>query len=229
MDKPITARLKLALEEHATIKSAAELSRASKVTEATVSNWLGNKVQEDQAKGAIGVKLSKALGIRAEWLFTGEKPMRPMQATDGPVEPISNYGATVTDPSPARYQRVQVRGIAMVDAEGFWQELEESKGDEFVEASTSDPNAYAVRILGRRFYPVIDSGQCILMAPGAPLRMNKRVLVRLADGRHTVRVYLNHQEGLWMFTSLTDANDVLELRDDQVAAVERVMAVSDSE
>lgn len=117
----------------------------------------------------------------------------------------------------------------MVDTEGFWRELEQSKDDEFIEASTTDPMAYAVRIAGRRYYPVIDAGQCVLMSPAALLKMGKRVLVRLADGRYTVRIYLNHQDGLWMFTSLTNANDVLELRDDQVAAVERVMAVSDSE
>jgi hypothetical protein len=117
----------------------------------------------------------------------------------------------------------------MVDTAGYWKDCEQSRDDEFIEAATSDPDAYALRILGRRYYPVIDSGQCILMAPNAPLRLNKRVLVRLADGRHTVRLYLNHQDGLWVFAGLTDANDVLELRDDEVVAVERVMAVSDSD
>jgi phage repressor protein C with HTH and peptisase S24 domain len=96
MDKPITARLKLALQEHATIKSAAELSRASKVTEATVSNWLGNKIQEDQAKGLVGIKLSRALGIRAEWLFAGDKPMRTNPAVHDLREDVARYEMTAS-------------------------------------------------------------------------------------------------------------------------------------
>lgn len=76
MDLPITARLKMALKAHPTIRSAADLAREAEVTPATVSNWLGNKIQEEQGKGIIGVKLSRALGIRVEWLFTGEGPMR---------------------------------------------------------------------------------------------------------------------------------------------------------
>jgi len=85
MDKPITARLKKALETHATIRTAADLSRAAKVTEPTISNWLSNKIQEDQGKGLIGIKLSRALGIRVEWLFTGEGVMHSNEGNPLPT------------------------------------------------------------------------------------------------------------------------------------------------
>lgn len=197
--------------------STAAIAKRMNTSVQKVQNWESRGVSRE---GALHAQL--VYGHDANWILC-------VPGAGPAVMPVSQSDATITDPSQARYRRVQVRGNAMVDAEGFWQELEDSKGDVYVEAATSDPGAYAVRIVGRRFYPVIDSGQCILLAPSAPLKMNKRVLVRLADGRHTVRVYLNHQDGLWVFASLTDANDVLELRDDQVEAVERVMAVSDSE
>lgn len=197
--------------------STAAIAKRMNTSVQKIQNWESRGVSRE---GALHAQL--VYGYDANWLLG-------LQGSAHLVPPVSQSEATLTHPSLARYQRVLVRGVAVVDAAGFWKELEQSRGDEYIEAATSDPDAYAVRVVGRRYYPVIDSGQCVLMSPAAPLKMSKRVLVRLADGRHTVRLYLNHQDGLWMFASLTDANDVLELRDDQVAAVERVMAVSDSE
>lgn len=187
--------------------------------------WQMGKASGKSARGMNddnARKIEAALKLPPGW-------MDAEQDENGATTQISQSDATLTHPSPHQVQRVRVRGIAMVDGEGFWAEVQAAEQDEYVAALGNDPDAYAIKIVGRRYFPVIDSGQCVVASPAAPLKTHKRVLVRLADGRHTVRLYLNHQDGLWMFASLTDANDVLELRDDQVAAVERVVAVSDSE
>lgn len=158
--------------------------------------------------------LARITGHPVSWLLDNE--------ADPDVAPISHFDATFTDDSVARSQRVILRGVAMIDVDGFWKELEESGRDVPVQAITQDPDAYALRIVGRRYHPSIESGQCILLEPNAPLRVGKRVLIQLADGRHAVRSLMGHEDGLWIFTSLTDANDVLELRDDQVLAAHRV-------
>lgn len=217
---PSFSRLLDAARPHGDTRPADIVKRLS-VSAQTMTNWRKRGVSQEGAR-----KAQRAYGCDANAILGTELGV---SATKRVSEPISRFDATFTDTLPPDSQRVRVRGVAMVDGSGFWRELQESTADEFVGALGNDPDAYAIKIVGRRFFPVIDSGQCVVASPRAPLRIHKRVLVRLADGRHTVRLYLNHQDGLWLFASLTDANDIMEMQDDQVTAVERVVAVSDSD
>jgi hypothetical protein len=89
---------------------------------------------------------------------------------------------------------------------------------------TDDPDAYAIRILSQRFQPALGLGQCILVSPNSLPKPGRPVVIILMDGRRTLRNYQSHERGVWSFTDVSNANDYLNLADEEVAYVERVMA-----
>ena len=49
-----------------------ELARRANTTVATVGNWLNERVQVEQVKGALLLQMCRALRIEPEWLLFGE-------------------------------------------------------------------------------------------------------------------------------------------------------------
>jgi hypothetical protein len=145
------------------------------------------------------------------------------------VDPVSVSGNDRAQDSAIRIRRVAIRGVVMVGMDGFWRDVEQSALDEGYGVATNDPDAYAIRIVGRRYHPAIESGQCVLVEPNSPLKVARKALIVLTDGRHAVRSFLSHQDGVWLFMSLLDANDILELPDDQVVAAYRISTTFDAD
>lgn len=54
----------------------ADLARDSKTTDATISNWLHDRVKDETAKGALACRIAARLNVRVEWLLLGQPPMR---------------------------------------------------------------------------------------------------------------------------------------------------------
>lgn len=75
-------RLQRALDESDGVSTPADLARLAKTTEATISNWLGDKVQPDHAKGKLALRVCSLLNIRPEWLLEGRLPMRPADSME---------------------------------------------------------------------------------------------------------------------------------------------------
>jgi transcriptional regulator with XRE-family HTH domain len=66
----LSTRLSKALGD-AGLSPAGLASRAG-FTEATISNWLNDKVQTDHVKASVLLRISSALGVRPQWLLLGE-------------------------------------------------------------------------------------------------------------------------------------------------------------
>jgi transcriptional regulator with XRE-family HTH domain len=66
----LSTRLQQALD-HAGLHQAA-LAKKVGTTEATISNWLKDKVQVDHVKAAMLLKICAVLNVRPEWLLLGE-------------------------------------------------------------------------------------------------------------------------------------------------------------
>lgn len=147
-----------------------------------------------------------------------------LPSVDRVAEAISEYEATLRHPLSNRRQMVRVQGMVAMDKHGFWQ-----PGDvegELWEVNTDDPNAYAIRVLTQHFQSVAAPGQCLLVSPHQDLKPGRWVLVTLVDGRRTFRTFHSHEYGIWHFSAVNDPAVYLDLPDDNVSAVERVMSVS---
>lgn len=138
------------------------------------------------------------------------------------TSPVSLSDATTREDVFTGVRKVRIEGAVAMDERGFW-----DKGTaEAEEASypTDDPDAYAIRILSQRFQPVLGLGQCILVSPSSSPKPGRPVVIILMDGRRTLRNFQSHERGVWSFTDVSNANDYLNLSDEEVAYVERVMA-----
>jgi phage repressor protein C with HTH and peptisase S24 domain len=191
------------------------------MSKGAVYNILDDTTKPEKVRGATIAKISEALGISAEWLQFN----RGQMTANGQNRPISTRDATTSQAPTTRM--VRIVGAAVVGENGFWKELQESAGDEMVEAFSQDPDAYVIKIANRRFDPAIPAGVGVLVEPNTPLKPGRRALVIMADGSHTIRNYHSHEHGLWTFTHLLNANDFLELPDAEVRSVYRVMNLVD--
>lgn len=111
-----------------------------------------------------------------------------------------------------------------MDEHGFWKPGSDEA--DLWEVNTDDPKAYAIRMLTQHFQDVAAPGQCLLVSPSQELKLGRWVLVTLQDGRQTFRTYRGHDYGVWHFAAVNDRSAYLDLADDEVLKVERIMSVS---
>lgn len=107
-----------------------------------------------------------------------------------------------------------------MDKGGFWTELvDDPEGNGFFEVTTSDPGAYFVRIRGGDV-PIAMSGWYVLLMPSIRPEAGMHVLVRLTDGRSTIREFLWHRDGEYALQSADGSRIVLA--DDEVEYVHSI-------
>lgn len=93
MSTTLGQRLELARQEAGV--SPAQLARDVGTTDATVSNWIGDKVNPDNVKAVFACRLAARLNIRVEWLLLGQEPMRPgASAAAGAASGVSGISDT---------------------------------------------------------------------------------------------------------------------------------------
>lgn len=127
------------------------------------------------------------------------------------IKPISIRGETFGNPSvTAREPRVQVRGTAYMDKAGFWTELvDDPEGNGYFSIVTDDPAAYAVRIRGTMDAPLAMSGWYLVLVPSLVPDVGTQVLVRLKDGRSTLKEFLWHRDGEYALQAADGSRMVL--------------------
>lgn len=167
-------------------------------------------------KKSFGEKKARKLEVQAAM------PNLYLDSSDSLSTPVSISVATIRDARQTGARRVRIEGAVAMDDRGFW----DKGAAEAEEAAypTDDPDAYAIRILSQRFQPALGLGQCILVSPNSLPKPGRPVVIILMDGRRTLRNYQSHERGVWSFTDVSNANDYLNLADEEVAYVERVMA-----
>lgn len=114
-------------------------------------------------------------------------------------------------------------GTASLGMDGFWSDLEypAGQGDGYFEFPTKDADAYVLAVRGNSMHPAIRSGWYVLVEPNKTPQMGEFVLVKLADGRSTVKEYLWHRDGEYVLNAVS-TGERLVLRDDEVEFVHHV-------
>lgn len=167
-------RLKEALAEKAPATQA-DLARACGIKSPSVNDWFSGKT-----KGMRGTSLIKAaafLNVSKEWLAEGKGPKRP----ENDLEFMGHI--------PSR-QLIPVAGIAQMGDNG-WYDVPSTNGSEgYVEHSSRDPNAYAVRVKGESMFPAIRNGWYVVVEPNGTLSSGEYVAVALRNGKKMVKELL---------------------------------------
>jgi len=175
------------------------------------------------------LKLESKPGFRGWFTQMADGPGYPLSGSGG--EPV-NDAANIAhgDPALSYSGRPQFFGvapvvtIARVDDEGFFQEerFHQNAGGW---VPSLGPNAtFALLVKGDGLAPVYESGQYLLIAPGAAALPGGRVLITFTDGRQSIRKLMVQRADEVVVTGVIKAVlQTIETRD--IASIDPVVAV----
>ena len=167
--------------------AGAYLAKRYGVSTVTANAWLNG---EHKPGTTLARHIAEDHGSTFDALYFG----------NGDLKPVSRIEETGSEYALPRQARVQVRGTAYMDKAGFWLELvDDPDGNGYFTIGTEDPNAYIVRVRATGEPPLGMSGWYFLLLPSLRPDVGVHVLVRLRDGRSTIREFLWHREGEYAF------------------------------
>ncbi|UPG86825.1 S24 family peptidase [Luteibacter aegosomatis] len=157
----------------------------------------GKKMGDDVAR-----KLEAATGKGHGWM---DRPQWD-ELTVGPIQPVSQSDATPVHIPRSAFRRVPVVGTASLGMDGYWTDLEYpvGHGDGYFEFPTTDKDAYVLQVRGGSMHPAIRSGWYVVIEPNKTPQMGEFVMVKLADGRSTVKEFLWHRDGEYVLNAIAN-------------------------
>lgn len=119
---------------------------------------------------------------------------------------------------------VPVVGKAMLGTDGYFEEMDypAGSGDGRLLISSTDPNAYGLRVVGTSMAPRIKNGEFVLVEPNHTYVSGDEVLVKTIDGKAMIKEYMYCRDGLFRFDSVNPGNEPIYLPVDQVEKVHYV-------
>lgn len=225
-------------------QAAAELSRrlGVKITQQGISHMarLG-------AKSALSADLAKLCGVEPEWLAYGIEPMVRERAnglgiTHAATHIVDSNGLAIksgveddagfTDAlevlgkARGALRRLPIVGAASLGYDGFWVEMDfpVGHGDGYVEHFSTDRNAYALRVRGDSMFPAIRDGNIVVVEPNVTPNAGEFVMVRLKDGRSTVKEFLWRKDGAIALQAV-NGQQRMTIPEDQIEKVHFVAAI----
>lgn len=120
------------------------------------------------------------------------------------LDTVSQSDANVVLIPYSAFRRVPVVGTASLGMDGYWTDLEYpvGHGDGYFEFPTTDKDAYVLQVRGGSMHPAIRSGWYVVIEPNKTPQMGEFVMVKLADGRSTVKEFLWHRDGEYVLNAI---------------------------
>lgn len=217
----------VSMERHERIAAAIEASGKLKSTVAkecgvrpsSVSQWLDGSSKSLKPENLYA--LARATGFSARWIAIGEGPERPTHDSD---DLESNV---LGEPVQLKQGLIPVKGKAMLGDGGYFEEMDypQGAGDGYLRIYSDDPDAYALRVVGSSMEPRIRSGEFVMVEPNQPHMAGDEVLVRTADGRAMIKVFMYHRDGEIRLLSVNDSHPPLTISEADVTVIHPVGAI----
>jgi phage repressor protein C with HTH and peptisase S24 domain len=134
------------------------------------------------------------------------------------------------DPISLREGKVPVVGMAKLGAQGYFDAIDYpvGQGDGFVLISSSDPNAYALRVVGDSMEPRIRNGEYVLIEPNRNYCAGDEVLVQVLDGVVTqsmIKVFMYERDGYVRLLSVNDQHPPMTIEKLRILKIHPVGAI----
>jgi phage repressor protein C with HTH and peptisase S24 domain len=162
----------------------------------------------------------------------GERLARNIEEKLGPAhgaldQPPEGMASKFTVQQDMAAYGVPVVGTAQLGEEGFYCELEypAGHGDGAIKFTTSDRNAYALRVKGDSMRPRIKPGEFVVVEPNHPPQPGEEVLVRTADGRVMVKVFDFKRDGIVQLSSINEAHRPITIDEKDIERLHYVAAI----
>ncbi len=207
-------------------------------------------------RGISQVELSRATGVGQSTISRILNPLSPKgirEPKDKQVRPLADYFGVSTDQMrgyapidaalPADHQSntqgvviavkggsVPVVGLAKLGADGYFEAIDypPGHGDGRVLISSSDPNAYALKVVGDSMEPRIRSGEFVLIEPGKPYLSGDEVMVQFNDGvtvQSVIKVFMHERDGFVRLLSVNDAHPPMTIERARILKIHPVGAI----
>lgn len=144
----------------------------------------------------------------------GEKVARAMEAAYNPSRTPGWLDGNVEPPRPADAHRfrppIEVPVVGTTQGgppDRLWDELCYPVGysDEYLEVSTPDQHAYALRVVGNSMAPRIMEGEWLLVEPSKEVYPGDDVVVKTVDGEVMVKRLISDRDGRLVLASINEA------------------------
>lgn len=142
---------------------------------------------------SFGEKVARSM--EAAWLETTDT----MIYLDGAESPLVSETLSPADLEMAQALKrelsittswIPVGGYAQLGENGWYEEVQTRGADGFVEAHSSDPDAYALRVKGDSMFPAIRDGWYVVVEPNSSLASGEYVAIALTNGKKMVKEFL---------------------------------------
>lgn len=154
------------------------------LTEQAVANWKARGIPRGRY-----MDIARVLGWSVEQLTSDGLPIKLVPDRPDPPNQVIQEATLAYAGSQRSQTKVPVVGTAKLGEDGYYTELEHpvGHGDGFVEAYSSDVNAYALKVKGDSMHPTIRHGQFVIIEPNSQCVPGENVLIALHDGRKLVK------------------------------------------
>ena len=171
----IADRLKQARENQGlTQQQLADLAKVAQGTIANIENGIRKKPREL-------LNIAQALKVSPDWLANG--PETTATTHTGVVrDQVASYGTESL--GSVRTRLVPIKGAAKMGEGGFYDMVDD---DGHVDAYSSDPQAYALRVKGDSMHPAIRHGAIVIVEPSGSCIPGEYVAIAFKDGRKMVK------------------------------------------
>lgn len=189
------------------IKNPTHLADISGVPQSTISRIMSGKHETVTLR--VAQQLAIALGINTDQL-SGIIPLPPHQANGG----SSEYKAELEPSAPLLKSRsVPLVGEVKGGPDGYLEELQYpvGHGEGYVEFSTRDPHAYALRVRGDSMHPRYMAGEFVIVEPSREAQIGEDVIVALKDGRKMIKRLNWIRDGEAQLVSINDGYQPLTI------------------
>ncbi len=214
--------------------SVAPLDTGRNINLMTDQTWQHRALERMKKLNLIQADLMKPLGVKTRGAvghyLSGRRPISALQmatlaqtlqmsidelingtrdgeiSKTGPAPSVSDFDATAVHIPSEQFRRVPVVGTASLGMDGYWTDMDypAGHGDGYFDFPTSDPGAYVVRVKGGSMHPAIRSGWFVEVNPNEAIQSGEFVLLRLVDGRSTVKEFLWHRDGEYVLNAVSD-------------------------
>lgn len=200
----------------------AQLTQKALATLAKVEQPLISQIENGTTlKSANLIKMARACGVNPLWLSENIGQMLDETTASSNVQ---------GEPIAIRDGAVPVVGIAKLGAQGYFDAIDYpvGHGDGFVLISSSDENAYALRVVGDSMEPRIRSGEYVMIEPNKPYVSGDDVLVQIADGitvQSMIKVFMHERDGLVRLLSINDQHAPMSIERERILKIHPVGAI----
>ena len=228
-EKAEAGRLKAIYERR---KSEAR-SRGESLTQEAV----GSKCGWESPQSAVNQYLNGRVPLNLEALlrFSEALQFRPNEVSPRLVsgfeslsnEPVGMASNVSGDPIKIKSGLVPVVGKAQLGMNGFFEEMgyPPGGGDGYLHTYSSDPDAYALRVVGSSMEPRIRSGEFVVVEPHGCYVSGDEVMVKTVDGQSMIKVFMYHRDGEVRLLSVNDAHQPVTLQEESITHIHPVAAI----